>query len=62
MPLSDHRALVVDLDPQGNASSGMGVSRDQGERPTIYHALLGEADAARSILAARSRAGAGALA
>ena len=46
----EHRALVVDLDPQGNASSGMGVSRDQGERPTIYQALLGEADARSAVL------------
>src|SRR5882672_9485370 len=46
----EHRALVVDLDPQGNATSGMGVSRDQGERPTIYHALLGEADARSAVL------------
>src|SRR2546421_453480 len=45
----EHRALVVDLDPQGNASSGMGVWRDQGERPTIYHALLGEADALEGL-------------
>src|SRR5207248_957054 len=46
----EHRTLVVDLDPQGNASSGMGVWRDQGERPTIYHALLGEADARSAVL------------
>jgi chromosome partitioning protein len=36
---------VVDLDPQGNATSGLGIDRDPGDRPTVYQALLGEADA-----------------
>ncbi len=44
------RVLLVDLDPQGNASSGVGIARDQGERPTIYHALLGERDARAAVL------------
>ena len=46
----ERRVLLVDLDPQGNATSGLGVQRDQGERPTIYQALLGEADARTAIL------------
>jgi chromosome partitioning protein len=36
------RALVVDMDPQGNASSGLGLGRAT-ER-TIYHALSGAAE------------------
>jgi chromosome partitioning protein len=46
----EKRVLVVDLDPQGNATSGLGIPRDQGERPTVYHALLGEAEARSAVL------------
>jgi len=46
----EHRSLLVDLDPQGNATSGVGIARDQGERTTVYHALLGAADARSAIL------------
>ncbi len=34
-----HRVLLVDLDPQGNASSGLGVLRDS-KKPGVYDALL----------------------
>ena len=36
------RVLLVDLDPQGNASTGLGISRASRERST-YDVLLGEA-------------------
>ena len=39
------RVLLVDLDPQGNASTGLGVSRASRERST-YDVLLGEASIA----------------
>ncbi len=38
---AERRTLLVDLDPQGNASSGLGFPRDAGGE-TIYQALLGE--------------------
>ena len=45
----EKRVLLVDLDPQGNATSGLGIARD-GERPTVYQAILGEHDARAAIL------------
>ena len=35
------RVLVIDLDPQGNASTALGVARHSGV-PSIYEALIGE--------------------
>jgi chromosome partitioning protein len=46
----ERNVLLVDLDPQGNATSGLGIAREQGERPTVYHALLGEADARSTVM------------
>lgn len=37
------KVLVVDMDPQGNASTGFGVGLEQ-RRLTIYDLLLGDAD------------------
>ena len=37
----EKKILLVDLDPQGNASSGVGV-QIQTEQPQVYHVLLSE--------------------
>ncbi len=37
------KTLVVDIDPQGNATIGLGVSRDDAAR-SIYEVLLGDGD------------------
>src|SRR5260370_22409543 len=38
---NDIRVLLVDSDPQGNATSGLGVSKDP-DKPSLYHVLLGD--------------------
>ncbi len=47
---SDLRVLVIDSDPQGNATTGLGVSKN-GDRPSLYHVLLGDASPADAIAA-----------
>lgn len=41
--------LVIDLDPQGNASTGLGIARKPGQFSS-YHVLMGEADLASVIV------------
>lgn len=36
------RVLLIDMDPQGNASSGLGVKRHDAQDSTAYHVLIGE--------------------
>jgi chromosome partitioning protein len=43
------RVLVVDLDPQGNASSGLGVQKEKLEK-SIYDVLIGECDAREVVM------------
>ncbi len=48
LAVSDIRVLLIDCDPQGNATSGLGIAKSP-ERPSLYQVLLGEtsiADAA----------------
>ena len=47
------RVLVVDLDPQGNATVGSGVSKDELQYSS-YHVLLGKAPAAEVIIHSES--------
>src|SRR5690242_20782995 len=44
--------LVIDIDPQGNASTGLGVPRSERKR-TTYDVLMGEASIADSVMATR---------
>src|SRR5580704_3481209 len=41
--------LVLDLDPQGNASTGLGVTRPE-RKVTTYDVLMGEAAIAEAIM------------
>src|SRR3982750_2803622 len=38
---NDLKVLVVDSDPQGNATSGLGITKDP-DQPSLYHVLLGD--------------------
>ncbi len=42
LALADQRVLVVDLDPQGNMTSGVGLRGQRGPGGTIYDALISE--------------------
>jgi chromosome partitioning protein len=45
LAVAEQRTLLVDGDPQGNATSGIGITRDQ-LSTTLYEVLIGEADLA----------------
>lgn len=47
------RVLLIDLDPQANATVGSGIDKSQLER-SIYHVLLGEATLEAATLATES--------
>ena len=49
LALSGHRVLIVDVDPQGNATSGLGIPR-AGLRATLYEALTGDIPLRDAIL------------
>jgi chromosome partitioning protein len=40
---AEKRVLLVDIDPQGNASSGLGHPRGQNDQGSIYDLLIGDA-------------------
>ena len=44
--------LIIDIDPQGNASTGLGIAESELSR-TIYDVLLGESSLADAVMATR---------
>jgi chromosome partitioning protein len=44
----EKKTLLIDLDPQGNATSGVGLDKNSCD-PTIYQVLMGEADILQAI-------------
>ncbi len=57
LALADQRVLLVDMDPQGNLTSGIGLKGQTAASGTIYEALTGEPgnDAAGFLLDTRVR-------
>jgi chromosome partitioning protein len=49
LALAGDRVLVIDFDPQGNATSGFGVDREGVER-SVYDALVGSASLAELVV------------
>ena len=46
---NDLRILVIDSDPQGNATTGLGGAKDP-DRPSLYQVLLGGADMPEAVV------------
>ena len=51
------RVLIVDLDPQGNASTGLGIDR-RSRNCSTYDVLIGEAPLREAVVADRGAAAA----
>jgi chromosome partitioning protein len=49
LAIEEKKVLLVDADPQGNATSGSGIPRSQG-RKTLYHALVNDENLENIIL------------
>lgn len=49
LAVAEKRTLVLDIDPQGNATSGLGVE-DRSSRPTIYNVLIGQNELSDAIV------------
>ena len=52
LAISQRRVLLVDMDPQGNATMGAGVNKHEVER-SAYDVLMNKASAAESIVSLR---------
>ena len=50
LAVAERKTLLVDMDPQGNASSGVGVDKDRLQE-TIYDALINEAEPSAIVVA-----------
>jgi chromosome partitioning protein len=48
LALAERSTLLVDLDPQGNATTGLGILKAN-LYPTVYHVLLGQEPAEKTI-------------
>jgi chromosome partitioning protein len=49
LAVSERKTLLIDCDPQANATSGLGIDRSRLEK-TLYHGMLGRAGASNLIV------------
>ncbi len=49
LALSGEKILLIDIDPQGNSSSGLGIIRDEVEK-TLYSVIAGECSLADAVV------------
>ena len=49
LAVAERKTLIVDLDPQGNASVGVGLDKDLFAESNIYHAIIGEVPVQKAI-------------
>lgn len=49
LSLLDKKVLIIDLDPQGNATSGLGIKLNDSQ-PTVYEAMMTKLDINSSII------------
>ena len=46
---ANKRVLIIDMDPQGNATSGLGISKSKVKK-TIYDVIIGKCDISEAII------------
>lgn len=49
LALSGEKILLIDIDPQGNSTSGLGINRDEVEK-TLYGVIAGECSLAEAVV------------
>lgn len=51
LAVADRKTLILDLDPQGNASSALGLNRADFAEKNVYHALIGQISMSQAVRA-----------
>ncbi len=49
LAVAEKKTLIIDFDPQGNASVGLGLDKESFADNNIYHALIGEEELSKCI-------------